>query len=255
MSEKGDIFLRARGRTLDAFHEEAELQWKSPFYFIQGADPQFGLMKAWALGDCNYGGDEWEEEIRLTEQAAKAINKLNPKPKFFVLCGDLVHGMPGTVWRENQTKDLKKVLKEVDKEIPLVFVSGNHDIGNVPTSEAIEEYRCTWGDDYFSFWVGGVLFLVLNSQLYVDSSKCPSLKLAQDQWLDIQLATAKQRMCKHAIVFQHIPLFLKTADEEDDYFNISKPIRQELVDKFTEAGSPLKTSVEESRQASPFLGL
>ncbi|XP_068942268.1 serine/threonine-protein phosphatase CPPED1 isoform X2 [Petaurus breviceps papuanus] len=249
MSEKGDIFLRARGRTLDAFHEEAELQWKSPFYFIQGADPQFGLMKAWALGDCNYGGDEWEEEIRLTEQAAKAINKLNPKPKFFVLCGDLVHG---TVWRENQTKDLKKVLKEVDKEIPLVFVSGNHDIGNVPTSEAIEEYRCTWGDDYFSFWVGGVLFLVLNSQLYVDSSKCPSLKLAQDQWLDIQLATAKQRMCKHAIVFQHIPLFLKTADEEDDYFNISKPIRQELVDKFTEAGIKAVFSGHYHRNAGGF---
>ncbi|XP_043834837.1 serine/threonine-protein phosphatase CPPED1 isoform X2 [Dromiciops gliroides] len=193
-------------------------------------------MKAWALGDCENCGDEWEEEIRLTEQAVQAINKLNPKPKFFVLCGDLIHAMPGTPWRENQTKDLKKILKNINKEIPLVFVSGNHDIGNVPTSEAIDEYCQTWGDDYFSFWVGGVLFLVLNSQLYVDSSKCPNLKQAQDEWLDTQLTIAKQRMCKHAIIFQHIPLFLKEADEEDDYFNISKPIRQELVDKFTNAG-------------------
>ena len=52
-------------------------------------------MKAWATGDCDNGGDEWEQEIRLAEQAVQAINKLNPKPKFFVLCGDLVHAMPG----------------------------------------------------------------------------------------------------------------------------------------------------------------
>ncbi|XP_027695133.1 serine/threonine-protein phosphatase CPPED1 isoform X1 [Vombatus ursinus] len=253
MSEEGkDVFLRARGRTLDAFPEEEELQWKSPFYFIQGADPQFGLMKAWAIGDCSNDGDEWEEEMRLTDQAVQAINRLNPKPKFFVLCGDLIHAMPGTLWRANQTKDLKKVLKDINKEIPLVFVSGNHDIGNVPTSEAVDEYCHTWGDDYFSFWVGGVLFLVLNSQLYVDSSKCPNLKKAQDQWLDTQLAMAKQKMCKHAVVFQHIPLFLKTADEEDNYFNISKPVRQELMRKFVNAGIKAVFSGHYHRNAGGF---
>nr|XP_005314557.2 serine/threonine-protein phosphatase CPPED1-like [Chrysemys picta bellii] len=94
MAEERDVFLRARGRTLSAFREDDECQWKAPFYFIQGADPQFGLMKAWAIGDCDNGGDEWEEEIKLTEQAVQAINQLNPKPKFFVLCGDLIHGMP-----------------------------------------------------------------------------------------------------------------------------------------------------------------
>ena len=72
-----------------------EYQWKGPFYFIQGADPQFGLIKAWAVGNTGSGDDEWGEEIKLTEQAVQAINKLNPKPKFFVLCGDLIHGMPG----------------------------------------------------------------------------------------------------------------------------------------------------------------
>ncbi|XP_074821525.1 serine/threonine-protein phosphatase CPPED1 isoform X3 [Natator depressus] len=95
MAEERDVFPRARGRTLSAFREDDEGQWKAPFYFIQGADPQFGLMKAWAIGDCDNGGDEWGEEIKLTEQAVQAINQLNPKPKFFVLCGDLIHGMPG----------------------------------------------------------------------------------------------------------------------------------------------------------------
>lgn len=77
------------------FLKEKEREWQGPFYFIQGADPQFGLMKAWSTGDCDSGGDEWGQEIRLTEQAVQAVNKLNPKPRFFVLCGDLIHAMPG----------------------------------------------------------------------------------------------------------------------------------------------------------------
>ena len=55
-------------------------------------------MKAWSTGDCDNGGDEWEQEIRLTEQAIQAINKMNPKPRFFVVCGDLIHAMPGKSW-------------------------------------------------------------------------------------------------------------------------------------------------------------
>ncbi|XP_059572822.1 serine/threonine-protein phosphatase CPPED1 isoform X2 [Alligator mississippiensis] len=215
---------------------DEEYQWKAPFYFIQGADPQFGLMKAWAIGDCDSGGDEWEEEIKLTEQAVQAINKLNPKPKFFVLCGDLIHGMPGTQWRKDQEQDLKNVLKKVDQDIPLVFVSGNHDIGNAPTPETIDDYCKHWGDDYFSFWIGGVFFLVLNSQLYFNSSKCPELKQAQDEWLNGQLAIAEKQKCKHVIVFQHIPLFLKDPDEDHDYFNLEKSVRHNIMEKFQKAG-------------------
>ncbi|XP_033022936.1 serine/threonine-protein phosphatase CPPED1 isoform X2 [Lacerta agilis] len=94
-SKEQDELLKARSRTLSAFREDVEQEWRAPFYFIQGADPQFGLMKAYSIGDCDHGGDEWEEELKLTQQAVQAINQLNPKPKFFVLCGDLIHGMPG----------------------------------------------------------------------------------------------------------------------------------------------------------------
>uniref|UniRef100_A0A8B9YSP3 Serine/threonine-protein phosphatase CPPED1 n=1 Tax=Bos mutus grunniens TaxID=30521 RepID=A0A8B9YSP3_BOSMU len=230
---------------------EKEREWKGPFYFIQGADPQFGLMKAWATGDCDNGGDEWEQEIRLAEQAVQAINKLNPKPKFFVLCGDLVHAMPGRPWRKEQTEDLQRVLRTVDSDIPLVLVSGNHDVGNVPTPETIAEFQRTWGDDYFSFWVGGVLFLVLNSQFLYDASRCPALKQEHDHWLDQQLRTAGQRACRHAVVFQHIPLFLQSIGEDDDYFNLTKSVRKEMADKFVEAGRPgLREGAGEGRDWS-----
>ncbi|XP_077629454.1 serine/threonine-protein phosphatase CPPED1 [Crocuta crocuta] len=235
-AEAGGVFRRARGRTLDAFPSEKEREWKGPFYFIQGADPQFGLMKAWSTGNCDSGGDEWGQEIRLTEQAVEAINKLKPKPRFFVLCGDLIHAMPGTPWRKEQTADLQRVLARVDSDIPLVLVSGNHDLGNAPTPETVAEFQRTWGDDYFSFWVGGVLCLVLNSQFWFDASGCPALKQAQDQWLDQQLSVAGQRECRHAVVFQHIPLFLRSIDEDDDYFNLTKAVRKEVADKLIRAG-------------------
>lgn len=47
------------------------------------------------MGDCDRGGDEWAEEVQLTKQAVEAINKLQPRPRFVVLCGDLTHAMPG----------------------------------------------------------------------------------------------------------------------------------------------------------------
>ncbi|CAD7683556.1 serine/threonine-protein phosphatase CPPED1 isoform X1 [Vulpes vulpes] len=235
-AEAGGVFRRARGRTLDAFPSEKEREWKGPFYFIQGADPQFGLMKAWSTGDSDSGGDEWGQEIRLTEQAVQAINKLKPKPRFFVLCGDLIHAMPGMPWRKEQTADLQRVLTQVDSDIPLVLVSGNHDVGNTPTPETVAEFQQTWGDDYFSFWVGGVLCLVLNSQFWYDASRCPALKQAQDQWLDQQLSIVGQHKCQHAIVFQHIPLFLRSIDEDDDYFNLTKSVRKEIANKLAGAG-------------------
>lgn len=74
-----------------------EREWSGPFCFIQAADPQLGLMKAWRDGDCDSGGEEWAEEVELTKQAVEAVNHLRPRPRFMVLCGDLVHAMPGRV--------------------------------------------------------------------------------------------------------------------------------------------------------------
>lgn len=239
MAESEDIFLRAKHRTFSGLTEDAEREWTGPFCFIQAADPQLGLMKAWRDGDCDGGGEEWAEEVELTKQAVEAVNQLTPRPRFMVLCGDLVHAMPDTPFREGQEQDLKAVLKGTDPSIPLVFVSGNHDLGNTPTPRTVEQYCSAWGNDYFSFWVGGVFCLVLNSQLFYDASACPQLKDAQETWLEEQLSRASsstEPKPKHVLVFQHIPLYLKSPDEEDDYFNLQKEVRQNLLDRFKKAG-------------------
>lgn len=241
MADSEDMFLRAKHRTFIGLTEDVEHEWRGPFCFIQAADPQLGLMKAWREGDCDGGGDEWAEEVELTKQAMKTANRLQPRPRFMVLCGDLVHAMPGTPYREGQERDLKVALRGIDPSIPLVFVSGNHDLGNTPTTKTVEQFCNAWGDDYFSFWVGGVLCLVLNSQLFFDASACPQLKEAQETWLEEQLSRASassssEHKPKHILVFQHIPLYLKSPDEEDDYFNLQMPVRQQLMDKYKRAG-------------------
>ena len=106
--------------------------------------------------------------------------------------------------------------------------------GNQPSKDTIHRYRSTWGDDYFSFWTHGCLFIVLNSQLYEDCSLTEDLASEQDEWLDqVLLETAK---AKYTFVFQHIPWFLKTPDEDKEYFNIETGLRKKMLNKFHDAG-------------------
>ena len=85
--------------------------------------------------------------------------------------------------------------------------------------------------------VGGVQCLVLNSQLFYDASACPSQREAQDRWLEEQLqAASSSSPARRLLVFQHIPLYLKTPDEEDDYFNLQTAVRQSLLERFKRAG-------------------
>lgn len=236
MASADEIFLRAKERMFVGLTEELERKWRGPFCFIQAADPQLGLMKAWRIGDCDGGGDEWAEEVQLTKLAVQAVNKLSPKPRFMILCGDLVHAMPGNEFRTGQEQDLKNALRGTDPSIPLVFVSGNHDLGNTPTPATVAQYCRTWGDDYFSFWVGGVRCLVLNSQLFYDATACPEQYETQEAWLEARLKEETEQPSKHLLVFQHIPLYLCRPDEEDDYFNLQAAVRQNLIQRFKKAG-------------------
>lgn len=143
----------------------------------------------------------------------------------------------GNEYRAPQERDLKDALRSIHPDIPLLFVSGNHDLGNTPTPGTVEQFCRSWGDDYFSFWVGGVLCLVLNSQLFFDASACPKLEQAQEEWLEEQLQKAARSSARHVLVFQHIPLYLKTPDEEDDYFNLQRARRDRLIHRFQKAGT------------------
>lgn len=225
--------IRARNRSFEGLTKETESQWKGPFFFIQAADTQFGMIESYLeKKPC----PRWDKEIALTEKAIEAVNQMEPKPRFFVVCGDLVDAMPGDELKPAQEADLKRVFSKMTSEVPLVCVCGNHDIGNQPTPASVDAYRNSFGDDYFTFWCGGVMCIVLNSQFYEDASLVQELAQEQDVWLDKQLVEAQQAGAKHVVVFQHIPWFLRKFDEDKVYFNFELEVRLRMLDKFHKAG-------------------
>lgn len=225
---------KAEGKKYPGFTYEKEGEWRGPFCFIHAADTQFGLIDSW--NEVPPEEQTWEKEIVLTRKAISAANKLSPKPRFFVVCGDLVNAFPCEKFNTSQVEDFKGIFKELDANIPLVCVCGNHDIGDSPTQQSLEKYKSNFGDDFYSFWVGGVFFLVLNSQFYKEASQVMDYKLEQDKWLDKQLALLNQWKPKHVVVFQHIPWFFGNPQEKDHYFNIETNLRIQMLAKFKNAG-------------------
>jgi len=161
---------------------------------------------------------------------------MNPKPKFFIVCGDIVDAFPSQEpFRTNQEKDIKQVFNELDPSIPLVCVCGNHDVGDEPTSESIQRYVNHFGDDYFDFYCSGIHCIVLNSQFYINCKNVEELSKQHEQWLDNVLNENKETV-KHTIIFQHVPWFIADVNEEKEYFNIEPEIRMKMLDKFSNAG-------------------
>ncbi|XP_023707672.2 serine/threonine-protein phosphatase CPPED1, partial [Cryptotermes secundus] len=212
----------------------ADTRWTKPFYFIQGADLQMGMIQSYVEKNPVPG---WKKEIELGERAVAIVNQMRPKPKFFVICGDLCHAFPDQQpeIRKKQETDFKKIFEKLDPEIPLICLCGNHDVGDTPTTETIDLYRSSFGDDFFSFWYGGVRFLALNSQYFEDASKVPELAQKHEKWLNEELQLAKQEESR-VIVFQHIPWFLSDPDEETNYFSIKPNIRKVWLEKFKNSG-------------------
>jgi len=232
--------IKTKNRIYEELKKDFEKEWKGPFTFVQCADTQFGLIDRY-IRKVGYTNDNdnisWKKEIHYLQLTIQSINKLNPKPKFFIICGDLVDAFPKWVnIRAAQVNDLKIELAKLDPDIKTVCVCGNHDVGDIPTVETIESYKKEFGEDYFSFWASGCKCIVLNSQIYFNHTETPVQKKDQDEWLDKELTCDKNEY-KHIMIFQHIPLFIKTHDEPDDpYFNIPGEERKKLIAKFSDAG-------------------
>lgn len=225
-----------RIKTFDRRHADFnaidDRKWSGPFCFIQAADTQYGMIDKYLLKKTE---PKWDEEIRLSELAIEAINRMTPRPKFLAICGDLIDARPGTDNQLKQVVDFKRVFSKLDPNIPLICVCGNHDIGEQPTTGTVRQYRKTFGDDYFHFVTNGVLFIVINSQFYKHRANVVDYAEEQDKWIEQMISKAKDY--KYAFVFQHIPWFLQQPDEDDDWANVHKENgRLEWLERFRKAG-------------------
>lgn len=225
--------IQTEDRKLTAFEESKEKEWREPFFFVQAADTQLGMQEKFVERRRDYG---WDKEVAWCRQTVQEVNSMNPKPKFMVVCGDLLDAWPDSEEsiRERQEKDFKSVFAELD--VPLVCVCGNHDIGNQPTYHTVSKYKTSFGDDFFSFWCGGVFFIVTNTQYYEDATFVPKLAVEHDSWLEEQLEYVRRVKPRHTVVFQHIPPFLNDPLEEKEYFNMEFSLRHALLERFYNAG-------------------
>jgi len=164
--------------------EEDAKKWNGPFTFIHAADCQLGMIEKHILKKTN---PKWEVDMIHLRCAVNMINKISPKPKFMVLGGDMVDTPPYEDVMEihkAQYEDFVRCMEELDPEIKLIVVCGNHDVGDVPTELTMNTYKSEFGPDYFSFWVGGVKFTVTNSQYFKCPEAVPMESHMQDEFLN-----------------------------------------------------------------------
>jgi 3',5'-cyclic AMP phosphodiesterase CpdA len=179
-------------------------------FFIQMSDPQFGMYTA------NAGFDQ---ETANFEFAIATANRLHPP--FVVISGDLVN-KPGD---PAQIAEYSRITHQLDPNIALYSIAGNHDVGNVPTPESLVAYRKIFGKDYYSFRQGAFEGIVLNSSLIQHPEKVMDEEVKQREWLESELKKAVAEHVQWIVVFQHIPWFLHHVDEPDQYFNIPRNTR------------------------------
>jgi 3',5'-cyclic AMP phosphodiesterase CpdA len=182
-------------------------------------DPQFGMYAE------NKG---FAQETANFEFAVATANRL--KPAFVVVTGDLVNAAGDAA----QIAEFKRVAGRLNPDIRLFLIPGNHDVGNEPTKESLAKYREQFGPDYYTFRVGDIAGIVLNSNLEKGAQNVPEEAAKMEAWFRAELAKAQRD--KRVIVFQHIPFFLNDANEEDRYENIPRETRQRYLRMLHEYG-------------------
>ncbi len=194
---------------------------QQPWFFVVMSDPQFGMYAK---------NRNFTQETANFEFAIANVNRLHPR--FVVICGDLVNKAGDA----DQIGEYKRVLKQLDPSIPVYSVAGNHDVGNDPTPQSLDAFRTNIGRDYYSFSIGEMLGIVLDSNLIRAPEHAADAAKQQQDWLKKTLADAKANGAQQVVVFQHIPFFIKDANEADGYFNIPQGTRREYLDILENSG-------------------
>ena len=191
----------------------ADEQPRPPFRFVQLCDPQLG-----------FGANGYEADLKSLRQAIQQINEL--KPDFVIVCGDLVNSAS-----KQTLSEFKAAIAKC--QVPCHCAAGNHDIGSPVNPSRLAEFREIIGKDHMTFEHRGCTFVVVNTQLWKASVQEETER--HDSWLEGVLHQAKERNSP-VFVIGHYPLFLKSADEEEEYFNIPLPQRTKILDLFRTCG-------------------
>lgn len=185
-----------------------------PWFFAVLSDTQFGMYAK---------NENFTRETANFEYVVSNLNRLHPR--FVVICGDLVN-RPGDA---AQIAEYRRILRKLDPSIPVYSLPGNHDVGNVPTPASLDAYHNSIGSDHYLFTFGNFFGIVLNSNLIRSPEGAPEAAAEQESWLKAELASLQANPKLQIVIFQHIPYFIKNANEPTVYDNIPEPARQKYL--------------------------
>ena len=114
-----------------------------------------------------------------------------------------------------------------------------------------------FGAEYASKEVNGWKVIAFNSQ-YVRETEEEELYEKQVEWFKREIGDAKEKGIS-VILGSHVPPFVKTLEEKDEYFNFPTKIRQDFLDFAVDSGTRFylaghtHTTLERSYRDLPIL--
>jgi 3',5'-cyclic AMP phosphodiesterase CpdA len=151
--------------------------------------------------------EAYERESLLFREMIATANER--RPDAVIVCGDVLQDWDS----DDQARLALEIADGIDADIPLHWVSGNHDIAPdtyAPAEEALARYREFFGPDRYITVIGPVRLIVINSTA-IHSEALPAERAANLEFLEAELAAAK-RENQHPVVCSHHPWFLRDVD-------------------------------------------
>jgi 3',5'-cyclic AMP phosphodiesterase CpdA len=177
-------------------------------------DPQLGM-----------GKDGFAADSARFEQEIRQVNELSPD--VVIIAGDMVNNIQDEYAVSTMVRLIAKI------QPPVILTPGNHDLPDPVTAEGLARYRAVFGNDFHYTECKGWAIVSANSQLWREAPE--EEKEVHRQKLLRTLQQAKKKK-QPVILLTHVPPFVVSADEKEEYFNLPFSVRKELLDMAADHG-------------------
>ena len=216
-----------------------ETQWNEMFYFVQLFAPDYEVLSGFIAG--HVGENKLEEVYQhVIFKPISEMNKLNPPPKFVLLTAPLRRLHWSDDHYQNVINSFEKLVAEIHSNIPLVLISEPVELNSELTKDQLTCYKKHFGEDHYDFVIGGVKFIVTNSNYQLSNTLAVSEAADEHEaWLELSLREARRTGYKHVVVVRHA-----VSKNDSTWLSRGATSVAELDDVFTEAAAIVKLERE-----------
>ncbi len=177
-------------------------------------DPQLG-----------FGGTDYDGDVARLKTVVRQINEL--APDIVVIAGDFVDD----VKNDEGVATFKEIIAKI--KVPVLLAPGNHDLPDPVTDAGLQRYRSRYGDDFKVVECKGRCIIVANAQMWRQAPEEESTR--HERLLLDALENAKTKK-QPVLILTHIPPYVTSVDEKDDYHNVPQAKREDILRLFNENG-------------------